>query len=225
MPFLSLPLSINGTWSGYYNSNSQAETCGVLEITINTSSSFGPFSGSGIDAMGPFEVRGTYSDSHVFEATFTRQNGPYFSDVILPKYFFGKRDPVSCKINGEWSAERGSTLGTISLEPIPLSLYRFRHLVDMKNRNPACIRWSFACAVVLDQVRRSRGLLPPWRFFQDRITTRKHYIELYRRRHLTDTLSETSEKSLIDHEKMLLPADILFYRSIARSHYNSCIHL
>jgi hypothetical protein len=171
--------------------------------------------------LGSFAVSGKYLEDYSFEAIFTRDGRTSHSDFIVPAYFVGKRDMASRVINGEWGTKRGTIIGTMTLLPIPVSLCRFRPEVGV-TMNIARARWKSAGAAVLDDVRRR---LWSWRFFKARFATRKHYTQLYRRRYLSDVLNDRESNALMAYERNLLPTDVQFYRTIARSHYGGCIHL
>jgi hypothetical protein len=216
------PLPISGTWSGYCVSSNDIDTYGLMQIIITSIREYGVFVGSGIDAIGSFDIHGEYLKDNHFEATFTRKHAPGRANPIVPTFCIGKADMESRVISGEWGVEKGHLIGKITLRPIPVQFYPFRYLNHPQDSNSARARWSFACAVVLDQVRRR---LWSWSYFKDRFIARRRYTELYRRRYLSDVLSDVESKELSACERSLSPVDTRFYRSIARSHYSACIHL
>jgi hypothetical protein len=216
-PTASSQLSIAGTWSGFCSSNNVTDTCGLIQITITADTEQGSFVGCGVDVTGSLFVRGKYLEDHSFEAIFTRSG---HSDSVVPKYFVGKRDMASRVIKGEWGAEMGTAVGTLTLHPIPASLCRFR-FESGGGLNIARVRWLSAGAAVLDEVQRR---LWSWRFFMARFATRKDYTRLYQRRYLSDILSDRESKALVMYERNLLPEDVRFYRAIARSQHGGCIH-
>jgi hypothetical protein len=217
----SSPLSIDGTWSGFCAPDNATDACGLIQITIATNTEYGSFVGSGVDVMGSFDISGKYLQDHTFEAIFMHDRHPGRSDSIVPTYFVGKRDLASRVISGEWGTKKETIIGTMTLHPIPASLYRFRPEVGV-SLNIARSRWKSAGAAVLDEVRRR---LWSWRFFRARFTTRKQYTKLYRRRYLSDVMNDRDRNALMTYEQNLLPADVRFYRSIARSYFGDCIHL
>jgi hypothetical protein len=211
-------------WSGYCASSNDIDTFGLMQIVVTASSKCGEFVGSGSDAMGTFNIHGNYLKDNSLEATFTREKGPSHIDPVVPTNCVGKVDVGSglSFIQGEWGVEQGKMIGKLTLRPISAQLYPFRYSDDLPNATVARTRWSFACSAVLDIVRRR---LWSWSFFKNRFIERRRYVELFRRRYLSDVLDDAESKELNAFEKSLSPTDTRFYRSIARSHYNGCIHL
>lgn len=211
------PLYLEGVWSGTCSFSAGINTCGLMEIAFKTDAGNGTLTGSGIDAIGTFEISGKYRHNYSFEFTFARQ-GPTDHTSILPNYCIGKRDPVSRAITGEWGTKNGVNLGLLNMDPIPAKLYSLLHPLNMPVVTVARARWWWAIINVTRHLR-------PWYYCKQQLATRRRYMELYRRHYISDSMDDAEIQELVDYENTMLPADIRFLRSVARSRFNICIHL
>jgi hypothetical protein len=228
----SIPLGVEGLWTGLYFYADQDSTDGLMQFTLhNDSPDGGTFYGEGLDGLDGFTIKGTTKPDadDSTEIRFVKSyNKMSFRGRKTTWLYRGLLDQGSGTIEGHWGPENTTAeYGTFRLGRTPDDVYRFRYTKATFVASPARARWAFACAAVHHQVRRK---LWCWAYFEDRATTRKRFLELYYRRELwyqpKEKLSgeEMAELQLI--EQGLSPADAHFYRSLAKRKIGMlCFHL
>lgn len=216
---------LGGEWTGYCFNSGQTDTAGLMQIFITNVDANGNFHGRGRDIHSTFSIHG-HKDVHQMdlEMTFVRE-----ADDLD-----GGNVPTSCKANldafreriaGKWGVDGIQKKGDVCLCKTPASLHRFRHLDRKYDVNLAYSRWSFATRAVLFQVHQR---LWSWRFFEGRFTERRRFIELYCRQYLSNRPEALNKRELAELktlQRCLHPADVHFYRSIARSQFKPCLHM
>ena len=230
----SAGLSImKGIWSGLYFYSDIDKTDGLMQINIHTSSEDGSFDGRGADGLGTFTVSGhvkntTEADMEVrFVKDYTRLR---LGDKISWIYH-GSLDVATGTISGQWGNEESGDLGTFRLGQAPAWVHQFRYSPSELQENAARARWSFARGAAIYE---AKQLLWSWSFFKNRRTNRKRFLELFKRRELTNAwnfaqsfyLTEEEAKELQLLESSFMPADARFYHAIGRSQVRRlCVHL
>ena len=228
-------LGIYGLWTGLYFYADETSTDGLMQFTLHhvDSPDGRSFQGEGTDGLDSFTIRGSTeplegSTGIKFVKTYNRLA---FRGQRTSWLYQGSLDQDSGVINGHWGPENlNSVGGPFRVGRSPAFAYQFRYTKEEFKKSPARARWAFAGAVVLYQVRQK---LWSWAYFKKRADNRKRFLELYRRRELTnlwyrpsDGLTREERAELTVIETSLSPADARCYRSLAQSALKMmCIHL
>jgi hypothetical protein len=234
----STGLSImRGIWTGLYFYATAAQTDGLMQINIHTSSEDGSFSGGGDDDLDTFTLSGHIKHSPApatdMEVRFVKDYTRLQYDQKVSWVYHGSLDVATGTISGQWGTEAHGDFGTFRLGRAPAWTHQFRYSLSKFQENAALARWSFAGGTALYQAKRQ---LWSWSFFKDRRTIRKRFLELFTRRELTNAwyfnqesevhLTEEEAKELQVLEGSLSPADARAYRAIGRSEVRMlCVHL
>jgi len=186
---------------------------------------YGDFTGGGV-----FSISGqiTALGGSTFQVTFTKDYNPDgWMDSTLEVYCEGTLDLDSRTISGEWANLIDTHTNTFEVGQTPVFAHRFRYSQEMFRQSPARARWSFACASILQQVRRDTW---SWTYFRARFAEQRRLAELWRRqrrgnRHL---LSEEDLDEFKSIERHLNPADCRFYESVNQAKWrniNRCLSM
>ncbi|KAF7974234.1 hypothetical protein HWV62_13116 [Athelia sp. TMB] len=128
VPSFNASQNIGGIWSGLCSSNTTTtastdtatSTCGLMEISLAVDATNSKLTGNGVDAEGPFEISGKYQMDGTIQLVLTR-TGSVASTVVHSRHFTVKKDATSRALVGNWSIDADISLGSLILEPVPLT--------------------------------------------------------------------------------------------------------
>jgi hypothetical protein len=232
---VSAGLSImKGKWTGLYFYSNIVKTDGLMQINVHTSAEDGSFDGGGADGLDTFTISGQvkHTAETDMEVRFVKDYARLQLGEKISWVYHGTLDVATGTISGQWGNEESGDLGTFRLGRAPAWAHQFRYSPSELQENAALARWSFARGAALYQARQR---LWSWSFFKNRCGNRKRFLELFKRRELTNSawnfarafyLTEEEVNELQILESSFTPADARFYHAIGKSTVRRlCVHL
>ena len=193
----------------------------------------GTFQGSGADGLDTFTINGNLAEGPKdgwktvqFIKSYDRK---MYGEMVSWNYR-GILDVESSTIEGDWWGDNTDVCGTFRIGRSPAFAHEFRYSKQEFVDSPARARWKFALEAIIHLVRQQMW---SWAYFAHRRSLRKRFLELYRRRELTnswylpeETLSEEQTTELVGLERNLPPADARMYHSLGQVEIRTlCVHL
>lgn len=200
----------------------ETRTDSLVDILITSCSTNGKFEGHGFEAIdGKFTVHGKIlpREGSTFKIEFTRKFPSTAARASI--VCVGEMDPLANGIKGDWGFTLEHLGEPMFLARTPAPLYRFRYTKVAFESNRARARWSFACSVVLHQIRQRNC---SWAFIQENIARQKRFVYLHIRRDLgwswyapLDDLKRGEADELLGLELSTCPYDHRLFRLIAKA--------
>ena len=225
---------LTGAWTGAC-SYPDGSSDGIMKFSITTHDSDGAFEGSGTDALGDFVIVGVIQLSAVvFLHKYTtggctqwRYEGEITAENDEMTGCWGKPGEDESILSSTLIFANGGHIGSFRLSQRPIEYFQFRPRPEEFAENNARALWKYALNSVIHGVR-VRNL--SWEYIRDRRDQRLRFIELYTRRRemlggwgeqlsYWEPLDSLEDEELDLLERTLNPADLRFYRSIARFYF------
>ncbi|KAG8826888.1 hypothetical protein FRC17_008058 [Serendipita sp. 399] len=228
--------SLRGRWTGHAFYDEDGHTDGLAQFHINEVDG-DTFGGIGMDKIGRFSLEGeivSRKDEQEQRIKFTllygTQEEPEDETPTLLLIYNGVFSTSSTTVKGTWGVPEEPNLGTFVMTQRPPFAYLFRYNERALAQNAALVRWKYALSTVRHQVRKR---LWSWSYFQERMLTRRRYIDLRLRTEIANLYSvhPSNELTVEDKEELnrieqgLSPADSGFYDSLATDIMRKiCVH-